>query len=167
MYVYSLKPGTMIEWGNNWARGITYRRSQNEAFAAYFSQVGRLYNVHHIWCKWYSLVDNLCLQWRSLTYLRTSNTPFTHSTRLHQATIVPEWGRCAHAPTFSHTSLCIGFGHEGKHETINHSYASVVVALSTRESLDGAFEREFLLSSLKVIKSAFCFYGNQRGTLDP
>ncbi|KAJ0173072.1 hypothetical protein K1T71_011248 [Dendrolimus kikuchii] len=47
---YSLKPGTMIEWGNNWARGLTYRRSQNEAFAGYFSQVGRLYNVHHIWC---------------------------------------------------------------------------------------------------------------------
>ncbi|XP_046964113.1 protein NipSnap [Vanessa cardui] len=47
---YSLKPGTMIEWGNNWARGLTYRRSQNEAFAGYFSQIGRLYNVHHIWC---------------------------------------------------------------------------------------------------------------------
>lgn len=41
----------MIEWGNNWARGLTYRRSQNEAFAGYFSQIGRLYNVHHIWCK--------------------------------------------------------------------------------------------------------------------
>lgn len=49
--LYSLKPGTMIEWGNNWARGLTYRRSQNEAFAGYFSQIGRLYNVHHIWCK--------------------------------------------------------------------------------------------------------------------
>ncbi|XP_028035326.1 protein NipSnap [Bombyx mandarina] len=47
---YSLKPGTMIEWGNNWARGLTYRRAQNEAFAGYFSQIGRLYNVHHIWC---------------------------------------------------------------------------------------------------------------------
>ncbi|GBP27000.1 Protein NipSnap [Eumeta japonica] len=45
-----LKPGTMIEWGNNWARGLSYRRSQNEAFAGYFSQIGRLYNVHHIWC---------------------------------------------------------------------------------------------------------------------
>ncbi|XP_073948335.1 protein nipsnap [Choristoneura fumiferana] len=47
---YSLKPGTMIEWGNNWARGLSYRRAQNEAFAGYFSQIGRLYNVHHIWC---------------------------------------------------------------------------------------------------------------------
>nr|BAN20533.1 nipsnap [Riptortus pedestris] len=47
---YSLKPGTMIEWGNNWARAINYRRSNQEAFAGFFSQVGRLYNVHHIWC---------------------------------------------------------------------------------------------------------------------
>ncbi|KAK6621283.1 hypothetical protein RUM43_011589 [Polyplax serrata] len=47
---YSLKPGTMIEWGNNWARGINFRRNCNEAFAGFFSQIGRLYNVHHIWC---------------------------------------------------------------------------------------------------------------------
>jgi NIPSNAP len=65
-----LKPGTMIEWGNNWARAINYRRNNDEAYAAFFSQVhlcisgvlkvvskisiasqvGRLYNVHHIWC---------------------------------------------------------------------------------------------------------------------
>ncbi|XP_018016083.1 protein NipSnap isoform X2 [Hyalella azteca] len=47
---YFLKPGTMIEWGNNWARAITFRQSNNEAFGGFFSQVGRLYNVHHIWC---------------------------------------------------------------------------------------------------------------------
>ncbi|KAA0186765.1 hypothetical protein HAZT_HAZT009759 [Hyalella azteca] len=44
-----LNPGTMIEWGNNWARAITFRQSNNEAFGGFFSQVGRLYNVHHIW----------------------------------------------------------------------------------------------------------------------
>lgn len=48
---YSLKPGTMIEWGNNWARAINHRRSNDEPFAGFFSQVGRLYNVHHFWCK--------------------------------------------------------------------------------------------------------------------
>ena len=48
---YSLKPGTMIEWGNNWARGLKFRRNNNEAFAGFMSQVGRLNNVHHIWCK--------------------------------------------------------------------------------------------------------------------
>ncbi|KAK2580254.1 hypothetical protein KPH14_012506 [Odynerus spinipes] len=47
---YSLKPGTMIEWGNNWAKAINYRRNNDEPYAGYFSQIGRLYNVHHIWC---------------------------------------------------------------------------------------------------------------------
>jgi hypothetical protein len=36
---YTLKPGTMIEWGNNWARAINYRRNNDEAYAAFFSQV--------------------------------------------------------------------------------------------------------------------------------
>ncbi|KAL7635007.1 UNVERIFIED_CONTAM: hypothetical protein RMT77_013992 [Armadillidium vulgare] len=47
---YFLKPGTMIEWGNNWARAIQFRQSNNEAYGGFFSQVGRLYNVHHVWC---------------------------------------------------------------------------------------------------------------------
>eukprot|EP00914_Ancora_sagittata_P013142 GHVO01025604.1.p1 GENE.GHVO01025604.1~~GHVO01025604.1.p1 ORF type:complete len:294 (-),score=12.04 GHVO01025604.1:256-1137(-) len=46
---YVLKPGTMIEWGNNWARGIKTRREKNEAVAGFFSQIGDLYNVHHLW----------------------------------------------------------------------------------------------------------------------
>ena len=47
---YTLQPGTMIEWGNNWARAIQFRNKKNEAFAGFFSQVGRLSIVHHIWC---------------------------------------------------------------------------------------------------------------------
>ncbi|KAK9876366.1 hypothetical protein WA026_012675 [Henosepilachna vigintioctopunctata] len=47
---YALKPGTMIEWGNNWARAINFRKNNDESFAGFFSQIGRLYNVHHIWC---------------------------------------------------------------------------------------------------------------------
>jgi len=47
---YILKPGTMIEWGNNWAKAINYRKHNEETFAGFFSQIGRLYNVHHIWC---------------------------------------------------------------------------------------------------------------------
>lgn len=50
MRSYRLKPGTMIEWGNNWARAINFRKTNDEAFAGFFSQIGRLYNVHHIWC---------------------------------------------------------------------------------------------------------------------
>lgn len=47
---YRLAAGTMIEWGNNWAKGIHYRRKNDEAFGGYFSQVGPLYHVHHFWC---------------------------------------------------------------------------------------------------------------------
>ncbi|CAG2174504.1 unnamed protein product, partial [Oppiella nova] len=47
MRSYVLKPGTMIEWGNNWARGVTFRK--DDAVAGFFSQIGQLYVVHHIW----------------------------------------------------------------------------------------------------------------------
>jgi len=53
---YFLKPGTMIEWGHNWEKAIQFRQSHHEAWGGYFSQVGRLYNVHHIWC-YKDLVD--------------------------------------------------------------------------------------------------------------
>ncbi|CAL1283720.1 unnamed protein product [Larinioides sclopetarius] len=54
MRSYVLKPGTMIEWGNNWARGINYRKST--AVAGFFSQIGQLYMVHHIW------MQSICIQ---------------------------------------------------------------------------------------------------------
>lgn len=50
MRSYRLKPGTMIEWANEWGRAINFRKTNNEAYAGFFSQIGRLYNVHHIWC---------------------------------------------------------------------------------------------------------------------
>ncbi|KAJ1184680.1 hypothetical protein NDU88_001483 [Pleurodeles waltl] len=46
---YQLRPGTMIEWGNYWARAIGYRQDNNEAVAGFFSQIGQLYMVHHLW----------------------------------------------------------------------------------------------------------------------
>jgi len=46
---YTLKPGTILEWGNHWARGIHYRNSNDCAAAGFFSQVGPLYNVNHLW----------------------------------------------------------------------------------------------------------------------
>lgn len=39
----------MIEWGNAWARGITYRRDFNQDVGGFFAQVGQLYMVFHIW----------------------------------------------------------------------------------------------------------------------
>jgi hypothetical protein len=47
---YRLKPGTMIEWGNCWVRGLKHRRQTNEAVAGYFSHIGNLYQVYHLWC---------------------------------------------------------------------------------------------------------------------
>ena len=47
---YNLKPGTMVEWANYWAKAIRMRDYKNtEAFMGTFSQVGDLYNVKHIW----------------------------------------------------------------------------------------------------------------------
>lgn len=51
LYIISLLlPCLVIEWGNNWARAINHRKSHDGPFAGFFSQIGRLYNVHHIWC---------------------------------------------------------------------------------------------------------------------
>ncbi|KAI9548278.1 Protein NipSnap 2 [Dissostichus eleginoides] len=46
---YQLRPGTMIEWGNYWARAIEFRQQNQEAVGGFFSQIGRLYTVHHLW----------------------------------------------------------------------------------------------------------------------
>ncbi|KAK1156500.1 hypothetical protein AOXY_G25478, partial [Acipenser oxyrinchus oxyrinchus] len=46
---YRLKPGTMIEWGNNWARAIQHRQENEEAVGGFFTQIGDLYLVHHLW----------------------------------------------------------------------------------------------------------------------
>jgi len=45
---YHLKPGTMIEWANNWARGIKSRQKM-EAVGGFFSEIGDLNVVHHLW----------------------------------------------------------------------------------------------------------------------
>jgi len=46
---YLLKPGTMIEWGNCWLKGLKYRREKQEAVAGFFSHIGELYQAHHLW----------------------------------------------------------------------------------------------------------------------
>ncbi|CAK8693956.1 unnamed protein product [Clavelina lepadiformis] len=46
---YHLKPGTMIEWANNWARGIRARQESSEAVGGFFSEIGDLNVVHHLW----------------------------------------------------------------------------------------------------------------------
>jgi len=47
MRSYWLKPGTLIEWGNLWHKGVQYR--PDAKVLGLFSQIGQLYNVHHMW----------------------------------------------------------------------------------------------------------------------
>ncbi|KAH6917024.1 NIPSNAP-domain-containing protein [Coprinopsis sp. MPI-PUGE-AT-0042] len=46
---YQLKPGTLLEWETTWRRGIEARRRFVAPVGAWFSQVGRLHQTHHLW----------------------------------------------------------------------------------------------------------------------
>jgi len=41
--------GSMIEWGNHWARGLKYRQQNGEAVCGFFSHIGDLNMCHHLW----------------------------------------------------------------------------------------------------------------------
>jgi hypothetical protein len=65
MRTYQLQPGTLLQWEHAWRRGLEARRKfvvslsakiRHWSFAeaqqpvgAFFSQVGQLHEVHHIW----------------------------------------------------------------------------------------------------------------------
>ncbi|KZT43895.1 NIPSNAP-domain-containing protein [Sistotremastrum suecicum HHB10207 ss-3] len=46
---YQLQPGTLLEWETTWRRGIEARRKFVEPVGAWFSHIGRLHQVHHLW----------------------------------------------------------------------------------------------------------------------
>ncbi|KAJ1906540.1 hypothetical protein IWQ60_012056 [Tieghemiomyces parasiticus] len=46
---YRLKPGHLLEWESNWRRGIECRRDVEHPIGAWFSQLGGLNYVHHMW----------------------------------------------------------------------------------------------------------------------
>ncbi|KAI0964234.1 hypothetical protein AcW1_001097 [Taiwanofungus camphoratus] len=46
---YQLHPGTLLQWEHAWRKGIEARRKFVEPVGAWFSQVGRLHQVHHMW----------------------------------------------------------------------------------------------------------------------
>ncbi|KAJ1950625.1 hypothetical protein EC988_004322, partial [Linderina pennispora] len=46
---YTLKPGTLLEWEQNWRVGVECRRHHEEPMGAWFSQLGVLNQVHHLW----------------------------------------------------------------------------------------------------------------------
>ncbi|KAF9437066.1 hypothetical protein BGZ76_002084 [Entomortierella beljakovae] len=49
MRTYLLKPGHLLEWETNWRRGLECRRQFCEPVGAWFSQLGKLNYVHHMW----------------------------------------------------------------------------------------------------------------------
>ncbi|KAF0428696.1 NIPSNAP-domain-containing protein [Gigaspora margarita] len=46
---YELKPGHLLEWESYWNRGLECRRQFCEPVGAWFSQLGALNYVHHMW----------------------------------------------------------------------------------------------------------------------
>ncbi|CAJ0758268.1 22331_t:CDS:2 [Entrophospora sp. SA101] len=46
---YELKPGNLLEWETHWHRGLECRRQFCEPVGAWFSQLGLLNRVHHMW----------------------------------------------------------------------------------------------------------------------
>ncbi|CAJ0837880.1 16224_t:CDS:10 [Entrophospora sp. SA101] len=46
---YELKPGNLLEWETHWHRGLECRRQFCEPVGAWFSQLGFLNCVHHMW----------------------------------------------------------------------------------------------------------------------
>jgi len=46
---YQLTPGTLLEWEATWRKGIEARRKFVQPVGAWFSQVGRLHQVYHLW----------------------------------------------------------------------------------------------------------------------
>ncbi|OLL26226.1 Protein NipSnap 1 [Neolecta irregularis DAH-3] len=49
MRSYQLKPGNLLEWETQWRHGLDCRRQVMEPVGAWFTQLGRLNTVHHIW----------------------------------------------------------------------------------------------------------------------
>ncbi|KAI9202855.1 NIPSNAP-domain-containing protein [Polychytrium aggregatum] len=46
---YQLKPGRLLEWETEWRRGLEARRKHVQPIGAWFSQLGHLNYVHHMW----------------------------------------------------------------------------------------------------------------------
>ncbi|KAI7852434.1 NIPSNAP-domain-containing protein [Circinella umbellata] len=46
---YQLKPGRLLEWETEWRKGLECRRQYCEPVGAWFSQLGELHSVHHMW----------------------------------------------------------------------------------------------------------------------
>ncbi|RCI03955.1 hypothetical protein CU098_010617 [Rhizopus stolonifer] len=46
---YNLKPGSLLEWEMHWRKGLECRRQFCEPIGAWFTQLGELNTVYHMW----------------------------------------------------------------------------------------------------------------------
>jgi len=46
---YTLHPGNLLEWETHWQKGLAARREVMEGVGAWFTQIGALNEVHHLW----------------------------------------------------------------------------------------------------------------------
>ncbi|KAL4401920.1 hypothetical protein ACI68E_001571 [Malassezia pachydermatis] len=49
MRTYHLHPGNLLEWERSWLKGLEARRVYAEPKGAWFSRVGKLHTVFHVW----------------------------------------------------------------------------------------------------------------------
>jgi hypothetical protein len=53
---YQLKPGRLLEWEHEWKKGLEARRKFVQPVGAWFTQLGPLNRVHHMWSYRYLLL---------------------------------------------------------------------------------------------------------------
>jgi hypothetical protein len=46
---YTLQPGHLLEWESHWKKGLEIRRQYCTPVGAWFTQLGELSQVHHMW----------------------------------------------------------------------------------------------------------------------
>jgi NIPSNAP len=46
---YTLHPGNLLEWETHWRRGLAARKQVMEGVGAWFTQIGELNTVYHMW----------------------------------------------------------------------------------------------------------------------
>ncbi|KAL7274440.1 hypothetical protein RUND412_002653 [Rhizina undulata] len=46
---YVIRPGHLLEWENHWRKGLEARKNVMEGVGAWFTQIGSLNTVHHLW----------------------------------------------------------------------------------------------------------------------
>ncbi|WFD31405.1 hypothetical protein MSPP1_002440 [Malassezia sp. CBS 17886] len=88
---YHLKPGHLLEWERDWRRGLEARRPYAEPVGAWFSHVGQLHTVFHIW-EYPSTEQREKTRaeaWRVETWGKTVNKTVRMIDRMHSQIMLP------------------------------------------------------------------------------